>query len=110
MPLHADFRQDFDGQDYRFKVEARESIENVKVKIRYRTGVPVDQQRLIHAGKQRQDDLYISDYNMLPDDTLHMVVRLRGGMQSSSSTAADLWPLLTGREKRYFLWQFLQSY
>merc|ERR1712159_915255 len=63
------------------EVEEGESIEDVKAKIAEKEGIPPEQQRLIFGGQQLQDSKTIDDYDVGDDATLHLVLRLRGGMQ-----------------------------
>lgn len=56
-----------------------ETVHDFKVKIQEMEGIPLEEQRLIYAGTQLEDDHTLGEYDVQNESTFHLVLNLRGG-------------------------------
>ena len=84
------------GKTFTLAVTSWSTIDDVKQLIRCREGIPTDQMRLLFDGKQLEDGRTLRDYRgahgnyIQPKSTIHLIMRLRGGMYEESSAQGGL--------------------
>ncbi|KAM8885275.1 polyubiquitin-like [Spinachia spinachia] len=63
-----------------YDIKPGETVRYFKSRVKAREGVPEDQQRLIHQGREMsQDQSKLSDYGVQARSTIDLCLRLRGG-------------------------------
>jgi large subunit ribosomal protein L40e len=68
------------GKTIDLEMTSADTVLGLKTKILDKEGVPTDQQRLVFAGKQLEEELRtLADYNITQETTVHLRLRLRGG-------------------------------
>ena len=71
----------YSGNTLALLVHASDTVSNVKAKISDKTHISPEAQHLVLAGKPLQNDCTLAEYNVRPQSSLQLLLRLRGGME-----------------------------
>ena len=77
------------GEAIDLEVDYATTVEDVKHQIEDKKEIPPDTQRLIFAGKPLEDARMVREYNIPNKASIHLVLRLRGGMFHFTSGRQD---------------------
>lgn len=66
------------SRSFSVRVQASDTIEDVKAMICYIEGIPPDQQLLTYDGNEIDDVCTLSDYNIQKEATIHLVKKFIG--------------------------------
>jgi quercetin dioxygenase-like cupin family protein len=75
------------GKSIALTVASTAAVRDIKAAVQQKEDIPVEQQRLIFAGRQLEDDQPIQSYKIMNGSTLHLVLRLRGPSAPPSAVA-----------------------
>ena len=81
------------GRFHSIDVTPTMTVMELKLKIQRVELYEPSQQRIVYSGKELSDEKQIKDYPISAESTLHMIVRLRGGMFHETSSRKDMEPL-----------------
>ena len=81
------------------------TVDGVKGQIRDREGVPPGEQRLVFAGRQLEGGRALADYRVRKGSTLHLALRLRGGMDEVFLFMAIFGSIIFGVPPLFKIWQ-----
>ena len=70
-------------------VHPSESVQDVMQRICVKIGISPDDQRLVYCAKQLRAGSDLLDYNIQNGSTLHLLLRLYGGMDSNDEVPLD---------------------
>ena len=97
------------GKSITLHLDYSDTINAVKLKIQAIDGIPPDQQRLIFEGSQLEDEWTVANYYIENEGTLHLVLRLRGGMFDESSAQSGMpktFTLVSQKGEHTITWRY----
>ena len=84
------FVRDIDGKTRTInEVRKTDSVDDLKNKVREKTGIPIHEQRLIFGGKQLESGKLLSEYRIGRDANLHLILRLKGGTKNLHTASSE---------------------
>ncbi|GAX18238.1 hypothetical protein FisN_31Hu009 [Fistulifera solaris] len=102
------------GRDIPLTVDPEDTVLRAKMLMQDEQGHPLDQQLLIYKGKQLDDKLPLGIYGMEEEDTVHLVLRLQGGLRTKQTALKKdsrnrIWRPMTSTSIRC-LWSVTKKY
>jgi len=73
------FVKTLNGVHKTLDVDELDTVESLKQQIQAIEGIPIDDQRLLFAGRSFENEYTLKDYSVKKDTTVDLVLRLRGG-------------------------------
>jgi ubiquitin-large subunit ribosomal protein L40e len=83
------FAKTLTGKTITLDVEKNLQIKELKELIQSKEGISPDQQTLVYNARYMEDTQYLSAYDIIGEATIHIVLRLRGGMHHGTSFPRD---------------------
>lgn len=74
------FVKSINGKSRTLTLNPTDTIGEIKRQLQEKEGIATEEQRLIFAGKNLEDTRTLKDYNIGAESTIHLVLRVRGGM------------------------------
>ena len=84
------------GEIINIQVHATDTFKIIKGYIKNKAGIPRNQQRLIFADADLEDDRTVADYNIQKESTLDLALRLEGGGKRARESAGSI-PEVVGK-------------
>jgi hypothetical protein len=79
------FLKTLTGKTETLNVNLSGTVLDLKELIQEKTYIPIEHQKVVFAGRQLENERNVADYEIKKESTVHMVLRLRGGMYHASS-------------------------
>jgi ubiquitin C len=81
VPKMQIFVKTLSGKTIAVDVEGSEYVEDLMERVHSKEGIPMDEQRLVHNGRQIYHGTALSDCGIHKESIIHLKVRCFGGMQ-----------------------------